>query len=227
MRRNRPVVAIDGPAGSGKSTVAKILASRLGFDLVDTGAIYRCVALACRKVGVDWQDGKKAAETADSMKIRFQMVGGENRVWLDGEDVSELIRTPDISQGASIVSAHPEVRAALLETQRRLGTDGGVVLEGRDIGTVVFPDAEVKFFLDASAEIRAKRRNDELKATGSQEPFEKTLAEVKERDQRDRNRKVAPLKKADDAILIDTGPLNIEQVVDLMVDMVQDHTSSS
>ncbi len=227
MGRKQPVVAIDGPAGSGKSTVAKLVASRLGFSLVDTGAIYRCVALGAKRTNVDWNDGPATGKVAGSMVVRFQMDDGKNRVWLDDEDVTENIRSPEISQGASIVSAHPEVRRALLDMQRSLGRDGAVVLEGRDIGTVVFPDAEVKVFLDAPPEERARRRNAELEAKGEHEPLEKTLAEVQERDQRDRNRAVAPLKAAADAIVVDTGPLSIEQVVAKIIGLVKQYAGSA
>ncbi len=226
MTRLQPVVAIDGPAGSGKSTVAKLVALRLGYDLVDTGAIYRCVALAAQQAGVGWHDASLTGKVAESMVVGFRMVDGENRVLLNEKDVTENIRTPEVSQGASIVSAHPQVRKALLDTQRRLGADGAVVLEGRDIGTVVFPDAEVKIFLDAPAEVRAKRRNAELQAKGNPEPLEKTLAEVEQRDYRDRNRAIAPLKAARDATFVDTGPLSIDQVVDRIVGLVEEYIST-
>ena len=178
MARGRLVIAIDGPAGSGKSTVARKVASALRYTLVDTGALYRCVALAANQAGISHGDGASLGRLAARLQIRLEQVGSGRRVWLDGRDVSEEIHSPEISQGASRVSAHPEVRKALLQTQRDMGRDGSVVLEGRDIGTVVFPDAGVKVFLDASAEVRARRRYDELRDRGLQVDFGKTLAEV-------------------------------------------------
>jgi cytidylate kinase len=220
--RKRPIVAIDGPAGAGKSTVARRLAEALGYVLVDTGAMYRSVALAAKRAGVAWSEGARVGAIAREL-VAKESLGFERdpqlgvRVKLAGEDVSEAIRTQDISQGASLVSAHREVREALLDLQRIAGKDGGVVLEGRDIGTVVFPDAEVKFFLTASAETRAQRRHAELVAKGQGRSFEETLADVKKRDQQDESREVAPLKQADGAIAIDTTELTIDQTLDRML----------
>jgi cytidylate kinase len=220
-RRTRPVVAIDGPAGSGKSSVARQVAEELNFTLVDTGALYRCVALAAQRSGIDFADGAGLGVVAKDMRVRFDDTGLGSRVLLDGQDVSAAIRTPQMSQGASKVSAHPEVRAALLQVQREMGTDGGVVLEGRDIGTVVFPDAEVKVFLDASAETRAQRRFSELQTHGEKTSLAETLAEVVERDDRDRNRELAPLRAAEDAEIIDTGPMTIINVVERIAALVR------
>src|SRR5581483_521642 len=167
-----PVVAIDGPAGAGKSTVARALAKRLGYFLLDTGAIYRAVALAASRAGVAFSEATRLAEIARRLPLRFDPAG---RVLLDGEDVSQAIRTPEMSQGASTVSAHVPVRDALLELQRQLASTGGCVVEGRDIGTVVLPWAPVKIFLTASPEVRARRRWEELKAKGSTVSFEETL----------------------------------------------------
>jgi cytidylate kinase len=205
-----PVIAIDGPAGAGKSTVAKALAKRLGFFLLDTGAIYRAVALSAQRGGVAFSDGPRLAEVARAMPLRFDEAG---RVWLGGEDVSQAIRTPDMSQGASTVSAHPEVRDALLDLQRRLAQKGRCVVEGRDIGTVVLPWAPVKIFLTASDEVRARRRYDELRQKGATVTFEATLAELRERDHRDTTRAVAPLKQAPDAVLVDTSDLPQDEVI--------------
>jgi cytidylate kinase len=222
--RTRPIVAIDGPAGAGKSTVARRLADALTYVLVDTGAMYRSVALAAKRAGVAWSDGPALGALARGIVEKQALVFERDpdpargvRVKLEGEDISEAIRTPDVAQGASVVSAHGDVRAALLELQRMAGRAGGVVLEGRDIGTVVFPDAEVKFFLTASAEVRARRRHDEQVAKGQSGSFEDTLADVKRRDAQDEGRAVAPLKRADGAILVDSTALSFEETVARML----------
>jgi cytidylate kinase len=212
----RLVVTIDGPAGAGKSTVAKALARRLGYSLLDTGAIYRSVALVAKQRGLPWDDAARLAEVARDLAIEFKFVGDTNSTFVAGEDVSTAIRTPEISQGASQVSAHGPVRAALLDLQRRLGAGGGVVVEGRDTGTVVFPHADAKFFLSATHEERARRRVEELRLAGKPVDFAVTLAEIRERDHRDSSRDVAPMKAADDAIVIDSSTMTIEQVVDAM-----------
>ncbi len=204
------VIAIDGPAGAGKSTVARALARKLGFFLLDTGAIYRAVALAAARAGVAFDDGARLAEVARALPIRFDEAG---RVLLGDEDVSAAIRTPEMSQAASTVSAHAPVRAALLDLQRRLAARGRCVVEGRDIGTVVLPDAPVKIFLTASEEVRARRRFDELRARGADVDFAATLAELKERDDRDTRRAAAPLRMADGAVLVDTSDLDLDSVI--------------
>jgi CMP/dCMP kinase len=210
----RVVVTIDGPAGAGKSTVAKQLAARLGYRLLDTGAIYRSVALVSRRLGVPWSEGARLGELARQLQIRFELEGEVNHVIVDDEDITKEIRSPEISQGASRVSSHPEVRDALLELQRRLGSGGGVVVEGRDTGTVVFPAAAAKFFLTASPEIRATRRVEELRAAGKEVDFDTTVREIRERDKLDSERPVAPMIPAADAVHIDSSGLPIGEVVD-------------
>jgi cytidylate kinase len=224
VKRTRPVVAIDGPAGAGKSTVTRRVAESLGYTMVDTGALYRTVALACTRAGVSFEDvdgvGRVARELADGSVLSMTQEGGATRVLLRGEDVSQAIRSQEMGKGASYVSALPAVREALLDTQRMLGRDGGVVLEGRDIGSVVFPDAEAKFYLTASAEERARRRHAELAEKGTPPPFEEVLHEVKDRDRRDSERPIAPLVQAPDAVLVDSSHLTIDEAVVRIVDVV-------
>lgn len=215
------VVTIDGPAGAGKSTAAKKLALRLGYAFLDTGAIYRTVALAARRRRVDWTDGTALGALAGTLGIRFVFQGERNEVFVEDQKVTDEIRTPDISDGASRVSAHPEVRTALLELQRRLGSSGRIVAEGRDMGTIVFPDAPAKFFLTAAAEIRAQRRALELAAAGRPADVETVLQEIRARDKRDSTRAVAPLRKAEDAVEIDSGGLSPDEVVDRMAQLVR------
>jgi cytidylate kinase len=221
------VVAIDGPAGAGKTTVTRRVAARLGYSLVDTGALYRTVALAAQRRAVAWTDehgmGHMARALAEARGLRFESgTDGESRVLLEGEDVSLAIRDPEIGRGASIVSALPGVRDALLAMQRDAGEHGGVVLEGRDIGTRVFPDAEAKFYLTASVEVRARRRASELTARGIPANLEDVRREVVERDERDSNRPVAPLSQAADAELVDSSALEIDQVVESIVRRVRE-----
>ncbi|MGC4069275.1 MAG: (d)CMP kinase [Polyangiaceae bacterium] len=227
MSRTEPVVAIDGPAGAGKSTITKRVARKLGYLVLDTGALYRTVALAARRASVDWSDANAVALVAYGLAkrdaIAFRNEGGESQsVWLDGEDISLAIRTQEMSEGASRVSSIPLVRDALLDLQRRVGQDGGVVVEGRDIGSVVFPDAEAKFYLTASDEVRAKRRLDELVARGEQTDSQTVLREVRERDARDRNRRNRAPDQAKDAELVDSSFMGIDEVVDVMVNRVRE-----
>jgi cytidylate kinase len=227
--RPRPIVAIDGPAGAGKSTVARRLADTLGFVFVDTGALYRTVAVAAKRAGVPWSDADPVGELANALVARGAIAFDRDaergvRVWLDGRDVTDAIREPDIGMGASTVSAHKAVRDALLDLQRQAGRAGGVVLEGRDIGPVVFPDAEVKFFLTARPEVRAKRRFDELTAKGQRVTLEDTMADVRRRDEQDTTRAVAPLRQAEDAMLIDNSDFGVDETVARMAARVRERS---
>ena len=219
--RQSIVVTIDGPAGAGKSTVAKELARALGYRLLDTGAIYRSVALLSLEAGVDWEDATGLTAICRDMDIQFRFEDETNHVLIGGRDVTEAIRKPEISRGASHVSAHPDVRGELLELQRRLGRDGGVVVEGRDTGTVVFPGARAKFFLTASSAVRARRRHAEFEARGTPGDLAAIQAEIEERDRRDRERAVAPLVQADDAVLEDSSERSAAQVVASMLEIVR------
>jgi cytidylate kinase len=209
------IVAIDGPAGAGKSTVSKILARRLDFSLVDTGAIYRCVALAARESGVALDDDAALERLLKDLHVSFKVEGEHNHVFIGGRDVSLAIRTPENSIAASQVSSRPVVRNTLLDVQRRLALEAGkgAILEGRDIGTVVFPDADVKFFLDADASVRARRRYEELFQKGVDKSLNQVQAEQNRRDKDDSEREVAPLKPADDAVRLDSTALPLSEVV--------------
>jgi CMP/dCMP kinase len=212
------VIAIDGPVGAGKSTVAKLVARKLGYLYVDTGAMYRAVALKALRLGMDINDPIVMAMLAEATDIQLQQQGdGSVRVFLDGEDVTEAIRTPEVSEASSIVSAHEGVRKVLAERQKAMAKLGGVVMEGRDIQTVIAPDAEVKIFLTASLEERAKRRWLELQQKGISVSYEEVLQEVKERDERDKTRAIAPLRKAPDAVEIDTTGMTPEEVAEKIV----------
>jgi cytidylate kinase len=221
------VVAIDGPAGAGKSTVSKRLTARLDYRLLDTGALYRAVALAATRAGVAWDDEAALAAIALGLPVEFRLDGDLNHVLLAGEDVSSAIRQPEISHGASVVSALGGVRQGLLDLQRRLGAAGGVVAEGRDIGTVVFPRAAAKFFLTASPEVRARRRFDELVAAGLEVDLDRTLAEMRERDERDQGRELAPLRPAADALHVDTSAMGLDEVVTYMAGVVREREHHS
>ena len=220
MTMRQPIVAIDGPSGVGKSTLSKLLASELGFVNLDTGAMYRAVALAVARRGLDPDDAAALGHLADALDIEFVRTTGGERVLLDGEDVSAAIRTPEISLLTSRISACPGVREALVRKQRELCAPGGFVLEGRDIGTVVFPDAEVKFFLVASAAERGRRRFLELQAKGVAVDLAKTVAEVEARDNNDSSRTHSPLCRAADAVEIDTTERGIDQVLAEMLRIV-------
>ena len=214
MAARSRVIAIDGPVGAGKSTVARALAQRLGYRYVDTGAMYRAVAWQATHRGIDLNDRAAVAEVARAIQVEFVPGAGGQRVVAQGTDVTEAIRSPRMSEGASIVSAYPEVREALVALQRRMGEGGGVVMEGRDIGTVVFPNAEVKIYLDASLDNRARRRHEELRAKGEAITFEGVREALRERDHRDSTRAHSPLRAAPDAVVIDSTTLTVAQVVD-------------
>jgi len=215
------IVAIDGPSGAGKSSVTKAVAARLGYTHIDTGAMFRVVALMASRCSIDAGNEHALAGLCAGLDIDFITVDGVCRVLASGEDVTTDIRSPHISLLTSRVAAVPAVRDHLLLLQRRMGEKGGVVLEGRDIGTVVFPDADIKFFLTASAEERGRRRFTELQSKGVVVSLEQTVAEVIQRDEQDINREYAPLRRADDAIEIDSTNLSLDEVISLMEKHIQ------
>lgn len=207
------IITVDGPSGAGKGTLCHALAEKLKADFLDSGAIYRITALAAVKKGISLNDEVALAQLGRQLDIRFEPKNGEVNVILDGENVGDQIRTAEAGQNASKVAALPQVRAALLQRQRDFASENGLVADGRDMGTVVFPNAQVKLFLDASAEERTKRRVKQLQEKGFNANFDDILAEIKERDFRDRNREVAPLVPAADALLLDSTHLSIDEVI--------------
>ncbi len=220
------VIAIDGPAGSGKSTIARLVAARLGFAYLDTGAMYRAVTLAALEQGVDPTDGAALGRLASTLSLRLEPANAptgqsQSIVLLDARDISTEIRTAAVTAGVSQVSAHPEVREAMTSVQRSLATGRDAVLEGRDIGTVVFPDAEVKVFLTASSVERARRRRQQLVQQGISVPTDEVQRDIERRDGLDSSRAAAPLRKADDAVEIDTTHLSIEQVVEAVCSLAR------
>nr|WP_314955497.1 (d)CMP kinase [uncultured Aggregatibacter sp.] len=215
------IITVDGPSGAGKGTLCYALAEKLGFALLDSGAIYRVTALAALKRHTDLTNETELADLARHLDIQFVPKNGEVNVLLGGMDVSHLIRTQEVADAASKVAVFPQVRVALLQLQQDFAKNDGLIADGRDMGTVVFPDAQVKLFLDASAEERAKRRYNQLQNKGINGNFAQILAEIKERDLRDRNRAVAPLKPAEDAFLLDSTTLSIDEVICQALNYIQ------
>ncbi len=214
------IVAIDGPSGAGKSTLSKALAKRTGYVNIDTGAMYRSVALLAKRQQLDLEDEQALRQLCAGLSIEFAREAEQERVIVNGEDVSQQIRTPEVSLLTAKVATQPVVREAMVRLQRQMGESGGVVLEGRDIGTVVFPHAQVKFFLSATAEERGRRRYEELKAKGVEVDLQQTIAEVEQRDAADSAREHAPLKRAENAVDIDSTRMSIDEVLDFMLRII-------
>ncbi len=209
-------IAIDGPSGAGKSTIAKLVAKKLAIDYIDTGAMYRAVGLKMLRLGIPMEENEVLKSMLDDTDVDFS----DERVYLDGEDVSDLIRTQEISKAASDCSAFATVRTKLVELQQAMGRRKSVIMDGRDIGTVVLKDAEYKFYLTATAEERAMRRFKELQAKGSTDTYEKVLEDVNARDYNDMHRAVTPLRQAEDAVLIDSTNMSIDEVVDFIISRI-------
>lgn len=214
-------VAIDGPAGAGKSTIARTAAKNLGYIYVDTGALYRAVGVYSLRHGFDTKNADTVASTLPDIQVELKFLGDIQHVFLNGEDVSEEIRTPDASMAASDVSAVPAVRQFLFDLQRDIAKQNNCIMDGRDIGTVVLPDAQVKIFLTASPEARAQRRYKELQEKGASDTYEAVLADLKQRDYNDSHRAVAPLKPAEDSVLVDTTALNLEKSVEKVISVIR------
>jgi cytidylate kinase len=216
-KEKRTVIAIDGPSGAGKSTIARLLAEQLGYVYIDTGAMYRAIGWKAKREGIEPTDEKKMADLCGRTEVSIRRISKNPAFFVDGLDVTGEIRTPEMGMMASAVSKSPSVRARLLTLQRDLGKCGGVVMDGRDIGTVVFPDADAKFYLDASAEERGRRRYLELKAKGLEVDLAQITQEIRDRDSQDSGRSIAPLRQADDAVLIDSTEMDIKAVLDTML----------
>lgn len=224
MGIRKPIVAIDGPVGAGKSSTAQAAAKRLGFVYIDTGAMYRAVTLDVLNHSVDPENESEVAHVAASSNVEIIMKDGRQRTILNGNDVSKRIRERDVTNAVSVVSAQKAVREKMTEFQRRIGGKGGVIMEGRDIGTVVFPDAEYKLYLDASLEVRARRRHRELAEKGTDIPVEILIEEIRERDRLNMERSLAPLRKAEDAVYIDSSDMTFDELVDAIVSIVREET---
>lgn len=217
-------VAIDGPAGAGKSTISRKAAAELGYIYIDTGALYRTVGLNALRLGVDIQDDDAVISTlTDDLKVELKFIDGEQRMFLNDEDVSTAIRTPEASMAASRVSAVPKIRQYLFDLQKNLAKNNNCIMDGRDIGTVVLPEADVKIFLTASPEARAQRRYKELIEKGMDASYEDVLADMIKRDYDDSHRAIAPLKQADDAILCDTSEIDLQQSIDLIISTIKEN----
>jgi len=221
------VVAIDGPAGAGKSTIARLLARDLGSTYIDTGAMYRAVGVLAVESGAPLDDAAALAQLTAGLQFEFPWVDGELHTVVDGRDLSRTIRTPDAAMNASTVSKVGEVREALVALQRAMGARGGVVMEGRDIGTVVFPSADLKVFLSASAEVRGRRRWEQMKERGQQAELNQVIAEIEARDLQDSTRAIAPLRPAADAVVIDTSSLDIGAVRAVLLELVQERLGAN
>ncbi len=214
------IIAIDGPAGSGKSTVAQLIASRLNFKYIETGSMYRAVAWQAQQAGIDPKDVERIAEVARNISIEFQPGTERQKVMVDGEDLTPVLKTETIGRLAAIVAANKGVREVMVAQQQNMGRNGNVVMDGRDIGTVVFPDADKKFFLVADQKERAQRRHEEIKAKHPEVTFEKIYEQLQQRDYEDENREVSPLVPAKDSILLDTTRMNIDEVVAQMIEAI-------
>lgn len=219
------IIAIDGPAGTGKGTVAKLISKRLNFTYIDTGAMYRCVTLKMIRENISLEESEKIEDLLNRTSISFKNINNEQHVFLDEEDVSTLIRKQNVNELVSEVSSIKLIRIKLVELQRKLGENGNIIMEGRDITTVVFPNADIKIYLDADLEIRAKRRYEELAQKGDEITYEKVLENIKKRDKNDREKEMGALKIADDAIVIDTTNLSIEEVFEKIKIIVQNQKS--
>ncbi|MBO4899048.1 MAG: (d)CMP kinase [Lachnospiraceae bacterium] len=215
-------IAIDGPAGAGKSTIAKIVSAKLGYIYVDTGAMFRAVAYNCAQLNIDPEDKERIAKVSSESDISIRYVGDSQRVFLNGTDVTDHLRDEAVGNMASVVAPIPEVRSILLELQRKLARENDVVMDGRDIGTCVLPDAELKIYLTASSAVRAKRRYDELVAKGETPDIDVIEKDIIERDERDMNREIAPLKQADDAVLVDSSYMTIDEVADRIISLAHE-----
>jgi cytidylate kinase len=213
-------IAIDGPAGAGKSSIAKLVSKALGYIYVDTGALYRTVGLYSIRKGIDTKDAEAVTATLGDIEVKLGFVDGAQHVFLNGEDVSDAIRTPEASMGASNVSAIPAVRTFLFDLQRDIAKNNNCIMDGRDIGTVVLPDAQIKIFLTASPEARAQRRYKELIEKGEKVEFQDVLDDINKRDYQDSHREIAPLKQAEDAILVDNSGCNLEEGTKLVLDII-------